>query len=155
MGLLSYTVYKNKQSFLFAKNCFSDCLIPAIELVSRSRNTCQVREERKLRVIITNCNSIPFEKTFEEFKNYLRTLNVGCGSDTWGDIRLDVERSPPDYFLYYKKSTANIIADTQNLPFRDEVFTELRANQVLEHLPNPIKALKEWRRVACMIFRKQ
>jgi len=78
----------------------------------------------------------------------MTTLNVGCGSDTWGDIRLDVERSPPDYFVHYKKSTANIIADAQNLPFRDEVFTELRAYQVLEHLPNPIKALKEWRRVS-------
>jgi len=69
-------------------------------------------------------------------------LNVGCGTDPWGDIRLDFAR---EYFG--KKSTLNILGDAQHLPFRDKVFSESRMNDVIEHLPSWRLGLKEICRV--------
>lgn len=59
--------------------------------------------------------------------------NIGCQSDSWGDIRLDIRRS----------TTATIIADAQNLPFRQGAFNDTKMSHVLEHLDNPSKALAE------------
>ena len=69
-------------------------------------------------------------------------LNVGCGADRWGDIRLDVARQ-----YFGKKSTLNILGDAQNLPFRDKIFSESRMNDVLEHLPSWRRGLTEICRV--------
>lgn len=71
-------------------------------------------------------------------------LNVGCGPDADGDIRIDITRV---YWLF-GRTTANIIADAQHLPFRDKCFDELKAYHVLEHVSNWRKALLEWCRVS-------
>lgn len=73
------------------------------------------------------------------------TLNAGCGVNMWGDIRVDLQRFSDR--LYIKKTTANIIADIQNLPFKEQIFREVHCFHVLEHVDNPKKALKELRRV--------
>ena len=70
-------------------------------------------------------------------------LNIGCGADPWGDVRLDKNKK---YFGV--QSRLNIVADATCLPFRDEVFKEVRAYHVLEHLLDWKSALKEWMRVA-------
>lgn len=72
-------------------------------------------------------------------------LNVGCGADIWGDIRVDVLR---DSFMAMGKSTANLLADARYLPFKDKCFDELRMHEVLEHIPDWKKALHECCRVA-------
>lgn len=72
-------------------------------------------------------------------------LNVGCGADTWGNVRLDVSRK---YWMARGKSSANILADAQHLPFRNKSFGELRAHEVLEHLPYWRLALSEFCRVS-------
>ncbi|MGB9684423.1 MAG: methyltransferase domain-containing protein [Candidatus Bathyarchaeales archaeon] len=64
-------------------------------------------------------------------------LNVGCGADSWGDIRLDIAKTP----------SANIIGDAQFLPFKTNIFEETKASHVLEHLENPSRALAELVRV--------
>lgn len=69
-------------------------------------------------------------------------LNIGCSRDTWGDIRLDIS----DTYLNYK-SSANIHADAQNIPFQDRVFEETKAWNILEHLPCWQQAIKDWCRV--------
>jgi len=72
---------------------------------------------------------------------YLK-LNVGCGTDTWGDVRLDNSR------VYHGKQVKlTILADAQNLPFKDKCFGKTKAHHILEHLPDWKKALKEWCRV--------
>ncbi len=65
------------------------------------------------------------------------TLNLGCGDDTYGDIRLDL----------FPTRGANVVGDSQRLPFRDSVFTEVYERNVFEHLPNPAQHLDEVRRV--------
>jgi len=69
-------------------------------------------------------------------------LNIGCGHDLWGDVRLDVAFK----FLYWNLRP-NFIGDAQNLPFRDLSFSEVKASHVIEHLPLWRQALSEWSRV--------
>jgi len=51
-------------------------------------------------------------------------LNIGCGSDKWGDIRLDIHRT----------LSTNLIVDAQNLPFKPNSFKLAKVSHVLEHL---------------------
>jgi len=67
----------------------------------------------------------------------LLTLNVGAGETTYGDIRLDL----------YRSSTINVLADAEFLPFKSDVFDIVYSQNVLEHLPNPLNALLEKKRV--------
>ena len=62
--------------------------------------------------------------------------SMGCGSDPWGDVRVDI-----------KRGSANILADIQQLPFRDQVFCDVRSISVLEHIPSWSQALMELLRV--------
>lgn len=63
--------------------------------------------------------------------------NMGCGQDLLGDIRLDLE----------KTEAANILGDIQQLPFKDECFSEVHCISVLEHVSDWKLALKELCRV--------
>ena len=68
----------------------------------------------------------------------MTSLNIGCGGDPFGDFRLDVRR---------EGTYANIIADAQNLPFKNEVFSYICAFDVLEHVSvHPKIVLGEWTR---------
>lgn len=69
-------------------------------------------------------------------------LNIGCGKDKWGDIRLDV-----DFSYRGQGISPNFIADAHYLPFRDSVFSEVKASHIIEELPYWRKALLEWIRV--------
>jgi len=71
-------------------------------------------------------------RTLEKIK-----LNVGCGEDFWGDVRLDIR----------KTGASNIIAAAEHLPFKDDSFEATRAYQLLEHLENWREAIKEICRV--------
>jgi len=62
--------------------------------------------------------------------------NMGCGYDSWGDIRVDL-----------KKGSANILADIQHLPFKDQAFDDVKSISVLEHIPSWSQALHELLRV--------
>jgi len=72
-------------------------------------------------------------------------LNVGCGSDSWGDVRVDVSRH---YWTAKGRSSANLLADARFLPFREKSFSELRTYEVLEHIIDWKKALDECCRVS-------
>ena len=65
------------------------------------------------------------------------TLNLGCGDQTFGDVRLDA----------FATETANVIGDCQQLPFRDGVFTSVYEQNLFEHLPNPGHHLEEVKQV--------
>jgi ubiquinone/menaquinone biosynthesis C-methylase UbiE len=64
-------------------------------------------------------------------------LNLGCGDDQYGDVRLDL----------FPTKGANVVGDSQQLPFKDSVFSEVYERNVFEHLPNPAQHLVEVRRV--------
>ena len=71
-------------------------------------------------------------------------LNLGCGTDDYGDIRLDI-----DYHTQIgEESKLNIRADAHYLPFKDKTFDECRCWHVLEHVDNPNRVLSEIDRVS-------
>ena len=73
----------------------------------------------------------------------LQSLNVGCGSDLWGDVRVDCCTS-----FITMRFRPTVFADAEHLPFKGGSFKVVKASHVLEHLRNPAKALDEILRVA-------
>jgi len=64
-------------------------------------------------------------------------LNVGCGSESFGNIKIDKYRG-----------AANIIADIEvGIPFRENVFEIVYSRFLFEHLRNPSFVLDEMVRV--------
>jgi SAM-dependent methyltransferase len=83
-------------------------------------------------------------------KNSSTTLDIGCGSDPHGDVNVDLypEDRRQCVAAYDPRSIPNfVLADACSLPFADGAFDVVRASHVLEHIPSPLTALKEWRRV--------
>ncbi|HZY94826.1 MAG TPA: methyltransferase domain-containing protein [Candidatus Bathyarchaeia archaeon] len=76
--------------------------------------------------------------------NNLTSLNLGCGPDDWGDVRVDVDFATQ----IGTPSKLNVRADAHALPFRDKTFGTCRCWHVLEHVKNPIDVLNEIRRVS-------
>jgi ubiquinone/menaquinone biosynthesis C-methylase UbiE len=75
-------------------------------------------------------------------------LNLGCGGNdkyhfigNRNDLNADLLRPS-------KKIPNFIICDAHNLPFREKVFRELRANHLIEHLTHPKRAINEMVRVS-------
>ena len=74
-------------------------------------------------------------------------LDIGCGAgQDWSVqinrddvIHADLERG---------YDHLEVVCDMQHLPFRDGAFTHLHASHILEHIPHPVTALQECRRVA-------
>jgi len=58
----------------------------------------------------------------------MKSLNVGCGSDPWGDLRVNVAFR---FITMYFKPT--ILAAAHYLPFKDGSFV-VKASHVFEHL---------------------
>jgi ubiquinone/menaquinone biosynthesis C-methylase UbiE len=75
-------------------------------------------------------------------------LDIGCGKNPQGDINIDYLAYADKYRIADLKNVPNFLnADVQNLPFRDNVVSKVIMVHVLEHLDNPLKALREVRRV--------
>jgi len=77
---------------------------------------------------------------FELLKPYIKkgdVLNIGCGSHSFGNVRLDI----------YKTTVSNVVGDARFMPFPDEIFDSALALSVLHHIPNYWVAIREIRRV--------
>lgn len=81
----------------------------------------------------------------------MEILDVGCGSRPWGTVNLDFNLGRSDHHPrdYDPKRIPNFVrGDGVHLPFRSKCFTRVLARHVLEHIPDPLGALREWARVA-------
>jgi len=64
-------------------------------------------------------------------------LNLGCGEQTYGDVRVD-----------FYRGKANVLADAQqSLPFKNDIFDQVYSRCFFEHLKNPSIHLNEAVRV--------
>lgn len=58
------------------------------------------------------------------WKRDILILNLGCGEESYGDLRADITRS----------KTTNILCDAHWLPFQDATFSVVYSANLLEHL---------------------
>lgn len=77
-----------------------------------------------------------------------KLLDVGCGKKPYANlihvdayIGLDVPTS------MHGTQQVDVIGTVLGLPFKDEVFDSILCTEVLEHVPDPVAALQEMRRV--------
>jgi len=70
----------------------------------------------------------------------MRTLNIGCGKDSWGTDKLDNQN-------YQKGITHYDFNSGKRLPFKDGTFDEVRMHGVMEFMVYPQFMLEECNRV--------
>src|SRR5579872_5993969 len=70
----------------------------------------------------------------------MRTLNLGCGTDTWGTDKLDIVESQPGVKVFDLNSG-------NPLPYKEKIFTEIKMYGVLEMLIAPQFILLECYRI--------
>lgn len=81
-------------------------------------------------------------------------LDLGCGFGGYWKFALEMEAKSVigcDFLKGYLLKARNlecVQSDAHNLPFRDSSFDIVLLIEVLEHIPNPMKALQEIRRVS-------
>jgi SAM-dependent methyltransferase len=77
-------------------------------------------------------------------------LDIGCGEKPYEDLlasRVTGYIGVDHVATQHSASRADVWADATELPFGDEQFDTVAAFQVLEHLPEPLRALREAHRV--------
>ena len=84
-----------------------------------------------------------------------KTLDVGCGNKPQGDVNIDLYPNNPIHReggireqINVKNIPNFIVADACHLPFKNNTFQIVIADNIVEHLENPVKAIKEFMRVA-------
>ncbi len=101
-------------------------------------SNCLRELNRLICLIMFSSNCLAWAKNMK-----IKSLNVGCGADPWGDVRVDVTFS---FLTMSCKPT--VLADAHFLPFKDGSFKSVKASHVLEHLKSPSKAIDEILRVS-------
>ncbi len=74
----------------------------------------------------------------------LDTINV----DKWGDMNTIYKQEERKLSRDGSALPVDVVAEGDDLPFPDKSFDFVIASHVIEHFFDPIKALKEWARVA-------
>lgn len=74
-----------------------------------------------------------------------KVLDVGCGNKPYSDLFRGTWCVGLNYST--ANATPDVVGDAMNLPFADESFDIVFSAQVLEHLPQPGRFLKEANRV--------
>ncbi len=83
----------------------------------------------------------PLPKEVKRFGKDKKILNLGCGSDFFGDVRLDMVKTP---------ATTIVTSIDKKLPLKDNEFDVVYTQFMFEHLVNPNSVLKE----ACRVLKK-
>lgn len=84
----------------------------------------------------------------------LKILDVGCGERLYSlathscDIALETEEQFQNGTVSKVDSSKNfILASVESLPYRSKVFDKVHCSNVIEHIENPWKAIRELERV--------
>lgn len=67
--------------------------------------------------------------------------------DSYSDM--DSKYKQAEFDLCGRKRAVDVVAPGDDLPFADDEYEFVFASHVVEHFPDPVRALREWRRVAC------
>ena len=113
---------------------------------------------------VTKCGVFGYSKEYKKFKQLIKNakniIDLGCGSNPFPKAPVAVDKYIDPVHRKYgsneticieeieKKGCKFIEADIENLPFMDKSFDVAFSHHVVEHLDNPVKALKEMQRIA-------
>lgn len=79
-----------------------------------------------------------------------RGANIGCGATRYGEA-VNVDRAKRGAHgaggMKFQETDTDIVSSADDLPFEDGEMDYLLCSHILEHLIDPIAALKEWRRI--------
>ncbi len=76
-----------------------------------------------------------------------KLLDVGCGSKPYQDTYFSAATSYVGVDYASEKSRPDIIASALSLPLDNESFDTVVSTELLEHVPDPLRALREMHRV--------
>ena len=83
-------------------------------------------------------------------------LDVGCGTELRGDVGIDLFEGKCfediKKLKQFKKHENFVKGDALNLPFRSGIFEKTVSFQLIEHIDNPVKLIKEMARVGKKIM---
>jgi SAM-dependent methyltransferase len=85
------------------------------------------------------------------------SLDVGCGCKPKGDVNVDSFKGGRNNqegdqkkgeYMNPKRTPNFVVADSQHLPFKDEVFDLVFSSHCIEHVPDPLLMYREMCRVS-------
>lgn len=92
-------------------------------------------------------------KLINKYKKNGQILDAGCGTGLIlrhlpkGSIGVDINPRNIPKAKKHAPHAKVIKADVEKLPFRDETFSTIVCTEVIEHQPNPVPTIKEFKRV--------
>ena len=122
-------------------------------LVARKRVGLLVRPRR----VLSRWYRRPLLKLFHSYLDGLKGIEIGAAAhNDFGIDALNVDRyaemdtvyKDAERNLWGRAKPVDIVAPGHDLPLDDDSFDFVFASHVIEHIPDPIAALEEWRRVA-------
>jgi SAM-dependent methyltransferase len=122
-------------------------------LVARKRMGLLVRPRR----LLSRWYRRPLLKLFHSYLDGLKGIEIGAAAhNDFGIDALNVDRyaemdtvyKDAERNLWGRAKPVDIVAPGHDLPVDDDSFDFVFASHVIEHIPDPIAALEEWRRVA-------
>jgi SAM-dependent methyltransferase len=84
------------------------------------------------------------QKTLKEFKTAV--LVVGCGHKAFGNVNIDLytnDKTQCEVNWNPKQARNFVKSNAENILFKNETFNYVFCNHTLEHIYNPLKAIKE------------
>ncbi|MBA2361844.1 MAG: class I SAM-dependent methyltransferase [Actinobacteria bacterium] len=96
-------------------------------------------------------------KFVHRYLDGLKGIEIGAGAhNDYGVDALNVDRysamdttyKEAEWDLCGRKRAVDLVAPGDALPFKDDAVDFVLASHVVEHFPDPIRAIKEWVRVA-------
>lgn len=97
----------------------------------------------------TYLNALMIEASLMRCREFVhgKVLDVGCGTKPYEKTWFADAESYIGADFVTERSTPDVVASAMDLPFPDETFDTVVCTEVLEHVPDPLRALKEMRRV--------
>jgi SAM-dependent methyltransferase len=97
----------------------------------------------------TYLTALMIEASLLQCKQYVRgrLLDVGCGHKPYKDTYFSDATSYTGVDYLTDRSKPDVVGSALDLPFDDESFDTVVSTEVLEHVPDPLRALREMHRV--------
>jgi SAM-dependent methyltransferase len=94
-------------------------------------------------------NALMIEASLDRCRDFVRgkLLDVGCGRKPYKDTYFSGATSYTGVDYLTERSQPDIVASALDLPFDDKSFDTVVSTEVLEHLSDPLRALRQMHRV--------